>query len=340
MLYTHAFIALFASLVTTVHGHGAIVAVTGANGVSSTAMGIDPSTPRDGTRRRPFQQDSSIIRDQEIQSGEASPCGRTLVGGVNQIASNVEEASSAGLPSMSANGQITMTLHQVNGDGAGPYTCDISTDATGTNFVPATVVTNVPGTNSRSRARAQDFPLVVQAAAGTTCTGGPNGDACIVRCRNAARAGPFGGCAVVTNPEAPAAAAPPAAAPPAVSAPAASAPAAEAPAASAPAAEAPAASAPAAEAPAASVPAAEAPAAASAPAAGTLKLATRAVDADNDGDDDEEEDETDGVEDFDDMKKREVVEEPIAKRAVHEYLQRKRMLSSRIVAKAKRNLWI
>jgi hypothetical protein len=42
---------------------------------------------------------------------------------------------------------------------------------------------------------------------GTTCTGGPNGDACIVRCRNAARAGPFGGCAAVTNAQAPAAAA-------------------------------------------------------------------------------------------------------------------------------------
>jgi hypothetical protein len=31
------------------------------------------------------------------------------------------------------------------------------------------------------------------------CTGGPNGDACVVRCRNATPAGPFGSCAVVTN---------------------------------------------------------------------------------------------------------------------------------------------
>ena len=30
--------------------------------------------------------------------------------------------------------------------------------------------------------------------AGATCTGGANGDACLVRCRNAAAAGPFGGC--------------------------------------------------------------------------------------------------------------------------------------------------
>jgi hypothetical protein len=88
----------------------------------------------------------------------------------------------------------------------------MSTDATGTDFVPLTVITNVPGENSRSRARATPFPLTVQAAAGTQCTGGPNGDACIIRCRNAARAGPFGGCAVVTGPLSatpPVAAAPP-----------------------------------------------------------------------------------------------------------------------------------
>ncbi|KAJ1303811.1 hypothetical protein OPQ81_008233 [Rhizoctonia solani] len=35
--------------------------------------------------------------------------------------------------------------------------------------------------------------------AGMTCTGGPNGDAYIVRCSNAARAGPFGGCVPVRN---------------------------------------------------------------------------------------------------------------------------------------------
>ncbi|KAG8729910.1 hypothetical protein FRC11_007763 [Ceratobasidium sp. 423] len=31
------------------------------------------------------------------------------------------------------------------------------------------------------------------------CAGGPSGDACVVRCRNATPAGPFGSCAVVTN---------------------------------------------------------------------------------------------------------------------------------------------
>jgi hypothetical protein len=35
--------------------------------------------------------------------------------------------------------------------------------------------------------------------AGMTCSGGNNGDTCVVRCRNSALAGPFGGCGAVTN---------------------------------------------------------------------------------------------------------------------------------------------
>jgi hypothetical protein len=77
-----------------------------------------------------------------------------------------------------------------------------------------TVTTNVPGILGFSAAAAKDFPLVArkssrlatiivvqvltlptEAPAGTTCTGGPNGDACLVRCRNNTPAGPFGSCA-------------------------------------------------------------------------------------------------------------------------------------------------
>ncbi|KAF9494224.1 hypothetical protein BDN71DRAFT_1393557 [Pleurotus eryngii] len=177
-----------------VSAHGVITAVTGANGVTGAGFGVDASTPRDGSRRNPFQQDSSIIRDKEITSGKADVCGRTLAGGVNDVQTMLAAASSAGLPVVAADGAVQMTLHQVNGDGAGPYTCQVSADATGQNFVSMTVTTQVPGENSRSNTKATDFPLVAQMPAGMTCTGGPNGDACLVRCRNAARAGPFGGC--------------------------------------------------------------------------------------------------------------------------------------------------
>ncbi|CAE6450708.1 unnamed protein product [Rhizoctonia solani] len=198
---------LLLAAVSSVSAHGALVAVTGANGVNGQGFGIVDSTPRDGTRRNPFQTDTSIIRDKEIASGDAGACGRTLAGGVNDMAAQMEAAASAGLPAAAADGTVTMTIHQVNGDGAGPYECGVSADASGKNFAAMKVVTNVPGQNSRSNAKAQDFALVAQMPAGTTCTGGPNGDACVVRCRNAARAGPFGGCAAVTN-AAPAAQAP------------------------------------------------------------------------------------------------------------------------------------
>ncbi|KAG8681591.1 hypothetical protein FRC08_015537 [Ceratobasidium sp. 394] len=194
---------LFAlSAVSSVSAHGALVAIAGSNGVTGQGFGVVESTPRDGTRRNPFQTDTSIIRDREIARGTAGACGRTLAGGVNDMAAQLEAASSAGLPAAAEDGTVTMTIHQVNGDGAGPYECDVSSDATGQTFTAMKVITNVPGTNSNSRAKATDFPLVAQMPAGTTCTGGPDGNACIVRCRNSARAGPFGGCAAVTNAEA------------------------------------------------------------------------------------------------------------------------------------------
>ncbi|CCO31771.1 hypothetical protein BN14_05821 [Rhizoctonia solani AG-1 IB] len=80
-----------------------------------------------------------------------------------------------------------------------PYTCDISADG-GNTFQTAKVTKNVPGAFlGLSTATAEDFPLNVQMPAGMQCAGGPNGDACVVRCRNATPAGPFGSCAVVTN---------------------------------------------------------------------------------------------------------------------------------------------
>lgn len=79
------------------------------------------------------------------------------------------------------NGVVSMTLHQVNGDGAGPYRCEFSSDMT--TFQPMDVMVNVPGENSRSRARATDFPLVARMP--TSLEPGVG----IVRCQNSARAG-------------------------------------------------------------------------------------------------------------------------------------------------------
>jgi len=75
---------------------------------------VDPSTPRDGTRRNPFQQDSTRFRNEG-----AEECGETLGGGTNNVQTGTAEvmAQNGGtLPQVSPGGQISMTLHQVNAE--------------------------------------------------------------------------------------------------------------------------------------------------------------------------------------------------------------------------------
>ncbi|KAF8588626.1 hypothetical protein K439DRAFT_572967 [Ramaria rubella] len=191
---TRSFVLSIVLLSTFNHvsAHGTITSVTGANGVQSAGFGIIADTPRNGGLPVPFEQDTSVIRDNEIASGKTGVCGSTKAGGNNDVSAQLAAASNAGLPTTSSAGDITMNLHQVNQDGAGPFTCDVSTDG-GNTFQPAQVTQNVPGVNGLSLAVATDFPLTMQVAT-TNCTGGPAGNACIARCRNPALAGPFGSC--------------------------------------------------------------------------------------------------------------------------------------------------
>jgi len=181
-----------------VAGHGAIIKAVGDAGGTGSAVGVDPNTPRDGTRRNPFQQDSTRFR-----GDNKAACGQTLGGGENDNLDTGVKAVMANmgnqLPQVSAGGSLMMTLHQVNGDGAGPYSCQMNTDGTAQTWTDIQVDTNVPGRNSRSQAKATDFPLKAQMPAGMSCTGNVAGQAntCVVRCMNAARAGPFGGCVAV-----------------------------------------------------------------------------------------------------------------------------------------------
>lgn len=76
-------------------------------------------------------------------------------------------------------------IHQVNGDGAGPYSCGFSSD-NGKTFTEMPIVVNVPGEGSRSQTTAQDFPLVAKMPEGIA-----SGTMGIARCRNVANAGPL-----------------------------------------------------------------------------------------------------------------------------------------------------
>jgi hypothetical protein len=255
MLFTKSSVVATFSLLASsslVAGHAAIIGATGDAGGQGSAIGVDPATPRDGTGRNPFQQDATRFR-----GDAAATCGETLGGGDNDIAAGtaaVMAMSGATLPQVSAGGQIMMTVHQVNSDGAGPYKCMIDATGTGTNWQPITVTQNLEGSDrGRNRdTQMQDLPLTASIPAGMTCTGQVAGQAnvCMVRCENPARAGPFGGCVPVQM--AAAAAAAPVAAAPVAAAPVAASAVAAAPVAAAPAAASPVAAAPVAAAPVAS----------------------------------------------------------------------------------------
>lgn len=100
-----------------VAGHAAIVGATGDAGGQGMALGIDSSTPRDGTRRDPFQQDSTRFK------GEAADTfGETVGGGTNSLETGTKAIMAETgqmLPQVSPGGSVDMTLHQVNGDGGG-----------------------------------------------------------------------------------------------------------------------------------------------------------------------------------------------------------------------------
>ncbi|KAI1103894.1 hypothetical protein F4804DRAFT_342183 [Jackrogersella minutella] len=174
--------------------HGVITNATGDAGGSGMALGVDPTTPRDGTTRRPFQQDST-----RFKGDQADTFGETIGAGDNDVEQGTQAIMAETgdqLPQITAGGQVKMTLHQVNADGAGPYTCMINDDGTGANWDDIEVTQTPPGKNSRDNdGNETDFPLTAAIPADQTCTGTVAGqdNTCLVRCQNGARAGPFGG---------------------------------------------------------------------------------------------------------------------------------------------------
>ncbi|KAI0118739.1 cell surface protein [Nemania sp. FL0031] len=123
------------------------------------------------------------------------------------VAASAGEGASSGLPTCSDDGSITMTFRQINQDGAGPLTADVDGTSGGTDvdaFQTAEVTQDVPGLpigGGLSLKTNTDFPVTVQMPAGMTCDASVGGadNVCIVRVRNNALAGPFGGSAAFTQ---------------------------------------------------------------------------------------------------------------------------------------------
>ncbi|MCJ1377516.1 hypothetical protein MMC17_000611 [Xylographa soralifera] len=181
-------VLLALTLSTPVAGHCKITSAQGDLGGAGTALGITANS-------------GNSESDVTVFSGaQAASFGETPGGGNIDPATALPAAMAiAGttLPQVSAGGAVTMNLHQVNADGAGPFTCSVDTTAQGTEFSPMTVTTNVAGTKGISTAANADFPLVASMPANATCTGTVAGVSglCMVKCENPV--GPFGGTVAV-----------------------------------------------------------------------------------------------------------------------------------------------
>ncbi|KAI9144884.1 hypothetical protein BKA69DRAFT_1121855 [Paraphysoderma sedebokerense] len=205
-----AIIAILA-VSTQVEGHGVLLAAHGENGIETPGLGVTMEfSARTGTGGK-FQKDSSIIRAKEIAKGaKASECGRTTGGGKNDIQTQTAKVRSASgngaFASVTEGKTMKLTMYQVNGDGAGPYTCQLSTSLDAKFSQDLTIVQNAPGKKGNNKAtQMTNNTIEVQIPMGVKCA-----DACLVRCMNPANAGPFGGCVPieVTPANAPAAPAP------------------------------------------------------------------------------------------------------------------------------------
>ncbi|KAK4032694.1 hypothetical protein C8A01DRAFT_20265 [Parachaetomium inaequale] len=120
----------------------------------------------------------------------------------SNVAAMAGTGATSGLPTCSDDGTIEMVFHQ---DGAGPLDAAVDGTSGGTDeaaFQRASVTQDVPGLGFQglSLATNKDFPLTVQMPAGMTCDATVAGvnNVCVVRVRNGAAAGPFGGSAAFT----------------------------------------------------------------------------------------------------------------------------------------------
>ncbi|KAL8304866.1 hypothetical protein RB597_004125 [Gaeumannomyces tritici] len=190
-----SYTAVVLAALAGVNAHSTFLGLTGiAGSPKSVAFKVIPDLARNCTTPSPCQQDATIIRQGEISAKIVDVCGRTELAGSIDIKAETEKAIKAGaLAKVTGGTTVTMEVHQVNADGAGPYICDV--DATGNGqFVPMTVTDNIPGANGLSTAKTEQFQMKATLPDDLECTNGSTGDICIIRCRNTAQAGPFGGC--------------------------------------------------------------------------------------------------------------------------------------------------
>ncbi|KAK4231922.1 hypothetical protein QBC38DRAFT_464894 [Podospora fimiseda] len=200
MLFKSTYTLPLAALLALVDAHAVILAAQGlAGSPPSVGFMVSDAIARNCTSISPCQMDTTIIRDAEIKAGTVNSCGRTKLTGNIDVGEVTEAQLAEGIVTQVQSGsEVTITLHQVNADGAGPFVCEVDeTSNSGVFREPLPVKNNIPGINGLSQAKEQDFNITVTLPSDLKCVGASTGNVCTIRCRNNAQAGPFGGCFAV-----------------------------------------------------------------------------------------------------------------------------------------------
>ncbi|KAI4927054.1 uncharacterized protein J4E92_006218 [Alternaria infectoria] len=189
-----------------------------ANNGASGSVGVEDNIQQAGQRKRQFL--SGLLGGGAGGAGGAGgKAGATGIAGLlggggdkvngppeSRVAAAVGAGATSGMPTCADDGTVTMTLRQINQDGAGPFTADVDGTSGGTDeaaMQPATVTQDVPGLGVQgiSLATNTEFAMKVQMPAGMTCDATVAGvnNVCVMRVRNGAAAGPFGGSVAFTQ---------------------------------------------------------------------------------------------------------------------------------------------
>jgi hypothetical protein len=179
-----------------------------SSGVEDDLSGLKGATQKNNKRRGNFFTRGLGDFLSGLAGGGGNKGAKSEQATETSVAASAGEGASSGLPTCSDDGSITMTFRQINQDGAGPLTADVDGTSGGVDpdaFETAEVTQDVPGLPignlGLSLATNTDFPVTVQMPAGMTCEATVAGvdNVCIVRVRNGAIAGPFGGSAAFTQ---------------------------------------------------------------------------------------------------------------------------------------------
>lgn len=147
------------AILAVVNGQGVIISAKGSSGPNSLGFQVDTT-----------QSDANLINDNEISTNVVNECGRTLLGGNIDIGTVTEAAiANKSVTSVTAGGNVDVTIRQVNADGAGPYACDLDLTSNGDGVSGQTNLTV-----TEKDAGNGDISLAVKLPADMACIGGMN----------------------------------------------------------------------------------------------------------------------------------------------------------------------